>query len=255
MHSSQLQKDHFDAIAGSYYDATQHPVCLEFNRRLWGRVLRRHPHVLPRGASVLEPMCGHGVAKGYLERFVHGDFTCSGFDVSPAMVAIAKRRMPDADIRVLDITAFDAAGQYDLIFLSGGLHHVYRDAADVLARLRRALKPGGFLLSGEPTYANPVYRRLGERLYRHHGAFEPESEQRFALSRLNQLYRGAGFSIEDQIYPGLMAYCMAISALCFPKFCVGTPALIRGLMRLEAPFYGTAPARILSFSTVTLLKA
>lgn len=254
MERKEKQKQHFDAHAQEYFRATQHPNCLAFNDAIWKQFLQRHPNILPKGAKVLEPMCGHGIAKGHLEAALHPNFHYSAFDYSPALVEIAQARMPQATIFAQDVTTWEANAEYDLIFLSGGLHHVFDHTGEVLKRLRRALKPDGYMLSGEPTYNNLPYRLLGNLIYNNNAKFEADSEQRYALDDLNKHYREAGFTIVDQFYPGLLAYVIAVSAFCFPKLSVGSPALIRFLMKLESPLYRKWLGRKGSFSTMTLLQ-
>ena len=71
----------------------------------------------------------------------------SGFDLSPAMVKLARQRLgEDADVRVVDLGAplpypDDA---FDLVVASLYLHYV-EDWASALAELRRVLRPGGRL--------------------------------------------------------------------------------------------------------------
>ncbi|MBY0406963.1 MAG: hypothetical protein K2Q01_04675 [Rickettsiales bacterium] len=84
--------------------------------------------------------------------------------------------------------------------------------------------------------------------------FEHESEQRYKLGELNAHYKAAGFTVVDQLHAGLAAYVIAVSAFCFPRFCIGSPALIAGLMRLERPFYRSWLGKKFSFCTFTLLR-
>ncbi|MBY0406962.1 MAG: class I SAM-dependent methyltransferase [Rickettsiales bacterium] len=139
----EKQREHFEAVADTYFAATQHPNCLAFNQRIWQCILRQQPAILPQGARVLEPMCGHGAAKGYLEANLHANFAYTGFDYSSKLVEIAQKRMPNARFFVQDVTRFDPSERYDLIFLTGGLHHVFDHTREVLERLRRALAPEG----------------------------------------------------------------------------------------------------------------
>jgi SAM-dependent methyltransferase len=250
----EKQREHFESMSDDYFRATQHPNCLEFNRLIWKYFLTRHAYILPRDAKVLEPMCGHGIAKEYLENAIHGNFHYTGFDYSQPLVEIARRRMPDAHIFLQDVTTFQPTERYDLIFLSGGLHHVFDHTPGVLERLRHSLAPGGYMLSAEPTYDNAAYGMIGKAIYKHSTKFEDESEQRYELEELNAHYCAAGFTIIDQMYPGLAAYIIAVSAFCFPRFCIGSPALIRTLVRLENPLYRRWLGRKLSFCTFTLLK-
>jgi SAM-dependent methyltransferase len=85
----------------------------------------------------------------------------SGFDLSPAMVELARRRLgDDADVRVADLGAplpypDDA---FDVVVASLSLHYV-EDWASALAELRRVLRPGGRLIVSiiHPTVYAIVY--------------------------------------------------------------------------------------------------
>jgi SAM-dependent methyltransferase len=250
----EKQREHFESISGEYFSATQHPNSLAFNRLIWAQFLGRHRDVLPRGANVLEPMCGHGIAKEHLEDNLHADFRYTGFDYSRPLVEIARRRMPGAHVFVQDVTTFDSEEKYDLIFLSGGLHHVFDHTVEVLQRLRSALVDGGYLLSAEPTYHNRFYGMVGKAVYRQSPTFEHETEQSYALNQLNEHFLDAGYRIVDQIYPGMAAYVISVSATCFPRLCVGSPTLIKRLMAVEGPIYRHWLGRKMSFCTFTLLQ-
>ena len=89
------------------------------------------------------------------------DAVVSGFDLSPAMVELAREELgEDADLRVADLGAplpypDDA---YDRVVASLSLHYV-KDWAAALAELRRVLKPGGRLIVSiiHPTVYAIVY--------------------------------------------------------------------------------------------------
>ncbi len=250
----EQQREHFESVSEDYYSATQHPNCLAFNRFIWRRFLIEHAHILPQSAKVLEPMCGHGVAKEYLEQNLHQNFTYTGFDYSQNLVDIAKIRMPEAHVFLQDVTSFEPTEKYDLIFLSGGLHHVFDHTQQVLERLRNALVPGGYMLSAEPTFNNVMYQKIGQTIYKNSAKFDDASEERYDLKKLNAHYQNAGFTILDQMYPGLAAYIIAVSAFCFPKLCIGTAPMVERLAKLESPFYRSWLAKKLSFCTFTLLQ-
>jgi SAM-dependent methyltransferase len=85
----------------------------------------------------------------------------SGFDLSPAMVELARRRLgAEADVRVADLGAPlpYRDDRFDLVVASLALHYV-EDWASALAELRRVLKPGGRLVVSviHPTVYAVVY--------------------------------------------------------------------------------------------------
>ena len=110
------------------------------------------------GLEILDAGCGSGPL---MEALRGKDAVVSGFDLSPAMVELARQRLgEDADVRVADLAAplpypNDA---FDLVVASLSLHYV-KDWASVLVELRRVLKPGGRLIVSiiHPTVYAIVY--------------------------------------------------------------------------------------------------
>ena len=119
----------------------------------------------PGGRDVLDAGCG----AGRMSRFLT-DRGCAvqGVDLSPGMIAMARRDHPDIDSRVGSITAlpfadasFDAA-----LYWYSIIHIADADLAGVLAEARRVLRPGGVALlafqAGEGARdVGPAYRALG----------------------------------------------------------------------------------------------
>jgi len=108
----------------------------------------KHRHVrlntflaaLPQGAAILELGCGAGADSAHM--------IAQGFDVrptdgSPQMAAQAARKL-GRDVETLLFHQLDAEALYDGVWANACLLHVPRDQlGDVLARIWRALKPGG----------------------------------------------------------------------------------------------------------------
>lgn len=110
------------------------------------------------GLEILDAGCGSGPLMDALRA---KGAVVSGFDLSPAMVELARQRLgEDADVRVADLGAplpypDDA---FHLVVASLSLHYV-EDWASALAELRRVLKPGGRLIVSiiHPTVYAIVY--------------------------------------------------------------------------------------------------
>ncbi|MDF8265942.1 class I SAM-dependent methyltransferase [Luteipulveratus flavus] len=97
------------------------------------------------GMRVLDAGCGHGPLAAALH---DRGATVSGFDLSPALVALAEERLDaEIDLRVADLAAPLPYGddEFDLVMCSLALHYV-KDWAPTLAEMRRVLKPGGRLI-------------------------------------------------------------------------------------------------------------
>ena len=96
------------------------------------------------GLEVLDAGCGSGPLAEALRA---KGAVVSGFDLSPAMVELARDRLgEDADVRVADLGAPlpYPDDTFDLVVVSLALHYV-EDWASALTELRRVLKPGGRL--------------------------------------------------------------------------------------------------------------
>ena len=125
------------------------------------------------GMEILDAGCGSGPL---MEALRGKDAVVSGFDLSPAMVELARQRLgEDADVRVADLGAPlpYTDDTFDLVVASLSLHYV-KDWASALAELRRVLKPGGRLVVSiiHPTVYAIVY---------------PEADY-FALTRYSEDY-------------------------------------------------------------------
>jgi len=110
------------------------------------------------GLEVLDAGCGSGPLTEALRA---KDAVVSGFDLSPAMVELARERLGDAaHVIVADLGAPlpYADDRFDIVVASLSLHYV-EDWASALAELRRVLKPSGRLIVSiiHPTVYAVVY--------------------------------------------------------------------------------------------------
>lgn len=131
------------------YDAFAHGYALENDTGLFNAWYAR-PELLRlagvvRGLRVLDAGCGHGPL--FTELRNRGALV-SGFDLSPAMIRLARERLGEAaDLQVADLAAPlpYADDAFDLAVLSLSLHYV-EDWTPTLRELRRVLRPGGRIL-------------------------------------------------------------------------------------------------------------
>lgn len=122
------------------------------------------------GLRVLELGCGRGVGTEILLRRL-GAAHVTAFDLDPAMVALARRRLapygPDqVTLLVADATAIPAPdAAFDAVFDFGIVHHV-PDWRSAVAEVRRVLRPGGRFYFEEVT--KPALRRWVYRAFLDH---------------------------------------------------------------------------------------
>lgn len=108
------------------------------------QLLRRFAAALPPRARVLDYGCGIGLELAWLRR--HG-FQVEGVDGTPAFIEEARRRNPGVQLISARFETWPMpAGRYDGIWCQAALIHVPPDELRrQLAKLRRALRPGGWL--------------------------------------------------------------------------------------------------------------
>ena len=254
MDDIKRQQESFDKISEQYYRARHTRNHLISKRLLWrfffkGRALcRREP------LSVLEPMCGYAEGGEILEQHLHCSIDYTGFDFSRSLVDKVHKDNPTRNVFFMDVTSYEPDREYDLVFLVGGLHHVPNHVPSVLGMVRRALVPGGYFISFEPTNNNMVSRRIRNRIYRRNDIFDQETERAFEFAELNEYYRDAGFRVVDQLHVGLLCYVLYYNPDAFPRLSIGFPGMIRALFFLDSLFFRNFIGRKMSFATLTLLQ-
>lgn len=99
---------------------------------------------LPKGAKILDVGCGTGE---HLERAAKADLKPHGIEPAPAMLEIARNKVPAAEIREGVATELPFSdGEFDLVIMVEVLRYLDRsDIEKALAEARRVLKPGGKL--------------------------------------------------------------------------------------------------------------
>ncbi len=253
MDDIEQQRRHFESIAGKYLQSRGHPNHLLEKELIWRGFLRDKTFANP--LRVLEPMCGYAEGKHILAHYSGARIDYTGFDFSATLVEHARKTDPNANVFVQDVTTYEPGDKrYDLIILIGGLHHVYRHAQDVIGRLGRALVPGGRFINFEPTQNNALFRAVRKRIYRRNTLFDADTEQAFDLDELNNLFRGNGFVLEDQIYPGLLSYILYYNPDAFPALNVGGTGAVRLLHRFDSWCFRNWIGRKFSFATLSMWR-
>lgn len=120
--------------------AKEAPVYVASGKVGISRWLEGFMQMLPAGARILELGCGGGRDAEAL--LAHG-FDVVPTDGAPAMAATAEQRL-GRPVRVLRFDELSDIEAYDAVWANASLLHVPRAGLDpVLARIWRALKPGG----------------------------------------------------------------------------------------------------------------
>jgi len=98
--------------------------------------------------SVLDAGCGTGRVAIEL---AHRGMEVVGIDADAAMLATARRRAPELDWRLADLTTADlSAESFDVVLLAGNVMIFLAPGTEaaVVANLASALRPGGLLVAG-----------------------------------------------------------------------------------------------------------
>lgn len=121
----------------------------------------------PSDPSIVEIGCGDGRdAKEIISRTAN----YIGFDISEAMIKIAKDYVPGARFEISDAVTFNYPTNTDIVFAFASLLHLDRDeVGQVLGKVHRSLKKDGiFYISSKysPEYSKGIKNdQYGERLF------------------------------------------------------------------------------------------
>lgn len=99
-----------------------------------------------RPQSVLDLACGTGAST---RPFAQRGLEVTGLDLSPEMLAVAARELPDVTFTSGDLRTFDLGRRFDLVTCVFDSLNNLTDPADLgraLERARAHLRPGGFLV-------------------------------------------------------------------------------------------------------------
>jgi len=147
----------YDAVAADYADHLVDELDdLPFERWLLDRVAAH-----AAGRPVVDAGCGPGHVTAYLS---DGGAEATGLDISPAMVAEARRRFPGRGFEVGDLRRLTrpaaAAGWAAVVAWYSLIHLAASELPDAVAALARPLVPGGWLVLA--VHAGSEVRHLDE---------------------------------------------------------------------------------------------
>jgi SAM-dependent methyltransferase len=248
------QQEHFNSISEEYFKARQNLNCLAINELLWSYFFKDKKY-LTNSQIVLEPMCGFSDGKEILEKYLClVNFEYEGFDYSEKIIEYAKMKNPNLKIEVKNILDFDVEEKYHLVIIIGGLHHVYNYTEEVIYKIYKCLKKGGYFINFEPTNNNLFLELIREKVYKSNSIFDEETEGDYKLLDLNKFYKNAGFEIKDQIYPGLLSYILYYNPDAFPWLNIGGTKLVKLIFKMDKLFFRNFIGKKFSFATLSLLK-
>lgn len=166
---------------------------VRFNAAVRDWVMDRFPHDLPAGARVLDSGCGTGhvlaaVAEEYPLHKLHG------IDLTPAMLDIARARVPGATFTTADLEHHDQEpGAYDVVLSLNVLHHL-NDPETYLDRLIESCARGGTIFLCDFAVEG-FSMKLAERHWRRFG---PSHARAFSVAELREKLARRPVTIIDQ---------------------------------------------------------
>ena len=120
--------------------------------RVYQRLIETH---MAPGKRLIDIGCGPGY---YSLEFARLGYQVTGIDIAQSALRVAeKTRDQNTYVETFGSLEYrceqllDVEGQYDIVFVSGALHHMSQ-LDEVMSKLRDILVPGGLLLIGEPTH-------------------------------------------------------------------------------------------------------
>ena len=156
---------------------------------------------LGQGAKVADLGCGSGVFTNLL---VRGGVQGYGIDISPRLIALARRKHPDINFYEGDVEMLPfPASSFDGLLLSGLVHH-FPDPTLLALEAYRVLKPGGRFFAFDPNRRNPFmycYRDRSSPLYSSIGV--TENERPVLAEQVAQTFRNVGFKTSTEYLSGL----------------------------------------------------
>ncbi len=144
---------------------------------------------------VLDVACGPGIVAAAFAR--EGVTSVTGIDLTPAMIALAKQRCAEEDLRNVSFDVGDveqlpyADGAFTLVVCRYALHHM-PDPQRVLAEMRRVCAPGGRVVIADVVVgADPA---VAERFNAADRARDPSHVRAMTAQELIELMAAAGFT-------------------------------------------------------------
>lgn len=166
---------------------------------------------LPRGARIADLGCGSGVFTNILRQ---RGYTCTGVDLSPTLIRIARKKFPGIEFIEGDIERLPFAdASFDGVLLAGVVHH-FTERSHCAAEIRRILRPGGKFVAFDPNRMNPfmyLYRDRSSPFYSSVGV--TENERPVLAGEVAATFRAAGFRVGTEFHSGMKYRYIASGAV------------------------------------------
>jgi len=259
MNSQEIQRKHYNKIAFEYINKRSNKTTLAYRNCLWKEFLRLIKIEINKDKNCLclEAMCGDCEGSVRLYKMFK-NFRFEAFDYSEEMVKYAKHNKIYKDgilvIRQLDILKFNEKHKFDCVILIGGIHHVYKNAQEVINKINRAIKPGGIFINFEPSNNLWILSKIREIIYNRNSVFESSSEHDFKLGDYNRMLANSGFKIIRQFYPGLLGYVLFYNPDAVPFLNMGGPKVSSLLCKIDIFLGKTFIGKYFSFNTFTIAR-
>ena len=253
MNDLKKQQKHFDSISHVYTKSRNSGNHVFLKDEIW-KYLFENINFSGENLLILEAMCGFADSYRVIKKHAKFKFIYEAFDYSENMVNEANKQVPGLNVYHQDVTTFFAKDKYDVIFIIGGLHHVYNHRFIVAENISNALKKNGYFINFEPTHNNLLLKKIRERIYKNNGLFDETTERGFSTNELNSMMSDVGLKPFFQFYPGLLAYILWYNPDAFPLLNIGSKSLTRNFIAFERKLWSTLLARYFSFATFSCYK-
>lgn len=156
-------------------------------------VVRTTKRFLPKGSKVIDAGCG-------LSRTVYGlhhaGYDAYGIDFAPKTVAMVNKLVPELKVSVADVRSLSqfTDGFFDGYWSLGVIEHFYDGYADIVAEMRRVIRPGGIAFVTAPSMSMLRNFKSALGMYPLHTG-ERENFYQFALQPSDVVanFEAAGF--------------------------------------------------------------
>ncbi|MBI1973637.1 class I SAM-dependent methyltransferase [Candidatus Micrarchaeota archaeon] len=168
-------------------------IASEYVKEYWGKAspddkyIEEFLSLLPARAKVLDAGCGAGDS---VAMFLERGFRAEGIDLSPEMLAIAKRKVPKARFRFMNLQRLSfKPASFDAVYSFGVFEHIPKPGClKILKGFARVLKQEGFLFLNFP-------RGRGEHKTYYPLARESFTASFYSLGEFRDLLSRSGFCI------------------------------------------------------------